>query len=72
MSDLAIWKDGHWELEPEIRGDKIPMPYQQMDVAERERIIAQRWRYLKYMEEHFADTVVQPPKDAAEVEVQHH
>lgn len=72
MSDLAIWKDGHWELQPEIRGESIPMPYQQMDLAERNRIIAQRWRYLKFMEEHFADTVVQPPPGTVEVEVRHH
>lgn len=71
MSNLAIWKDGHWELEPEIRGESIPMPYQRMDVAERKRIITQRLRYLKFMEEHFADSVVQPPAGTDEVEVQH-
>lgn len=71
MTDKAVWKDGHWELVEELRGDAIPMPYQRMDLAERKRIIAQRWRYLKFMEEHFADKVVQPPAGVPVIEVNH-
>lgn len=71
MSNLAIWKDGHWELVDDIRGENIPMPYQRMDLEERKRIIAQRWKYLKFMEEHFADRVVQPPAGVEVVPVSH-
>jgi len=71
MSNLAIWKDGHWEVEPDVRGENIPTPYQRMDSAERSRIIAQRGRYLNYMHDHFADVLIKPPAGVEQIHSPH-
>lgn len=71
MSNDPIWVDGHWEVDPGLRGESIPMPYQKMDTPERNRIIAQRWRYLEFMHDHFADRVVAPPEGVEEIETTH-
>ena len=71
MSDNAVWKDDHWEVNPDVRGEHIPTPYQRMDHAERRRIIKQRLRYLDYMHDHFADKLIQPPEGVEEVESTH-
>ncbi|MCL2849089.1 MAG: hypothetical protein FWE61_03455 [Micrococcales bacterium] len=66
-----IWTGDHWEVDSDLRGESIPMPYQVMDNSERRRIIAQRLRYLDFMHDHFADRVVPPPEGVAEVETTH-
>ena len=71
MSPQPVWKDGHWEVNPETRGDMVPQPYQRMDTAERRRIIKQRLRYLDFMHDHFADRLVQPPDGVEEVQPHH-
>lgn len=71
MSEQPVWKDGHWEINPEARGDMIPQPYQRMDTAERRRIIKQRHRYIEFMHDHFADRLVQPPDGVEEVQPNH-
>lgn len=57
----AIFTGGHWEIEPSLIGTDVPLPRQQMNNAERERIIQQRTRYLEFMHDHFADAVMAPP-----------
>lgn len=67
----AIWKDGHWEVEPGVRGESVPAPHQQMDLAERNRVIGHRLRYLEYMHDHFADRIVEPPEGTDEIATAH-
>ncbi len=57
----AVFVDGHWEIEPSLIGSEVPLPNQEMNLAERQRIIAQRLRYLEFMHDHFADAMVAPP-----------
>lgn len=71
MSDSPIWKDGHWEVGPATRGERIPTPYQRMNAAERDRIIRHRLRYLDFMHDHFADRIVTPPEGFDEIEGSH-
>lgn len=71
MSEQAVFKDGHWEIAPEVRGDHVPLPYQRMNPAERDRIIAQRWRYIAFVQDHFADETLPPPHGAVEIESGH-
>ncbi len=71
MSNDPKWIEDHWEVADGIRGDTIPTPYQKMNDAERQRIIAQRWAYLDFMHDHFADRVVPPPEGVEEVETTH-
>jgi hypothetical protein len=63
----AVFVGGHWEIEPSLLGSNIPLPRQEMNLAERQRIIAQRLRYLEYMHDHFADGIVAPPVGVATV-----
>ena len=62
----AVWSDGHWEIEPSLVGSHIPLPRQEMNLAERQRIIEQRLHYLDFVHDHFADATVDPP-DGVEV-----
>ena len=71
MSKDPIWTGGHWEVAADVRGESIPTPYQVLDNAERERIIAQRLRYLDFMHDHFADRIVAPPEGFDEIESTH-
>ena len=71
MSNEPRWIDDHWEVDDGLRGDSIPAPYQRMNNAERQRIIATRWNYLDFMHDHFADHVVEPPEGIVEVETTH-
>lgn len=67
MSDVsspdgrAVFTNGHWEIAAECVGEQIPLPRQAMNLAERDRIIHQRNRYLEYVHDHFADATVDPP-----------
>lgn len=63
----AVWTGGHWEIEPSLVGLQIPLPQQRMNLAERNRIIQQRLRYLDFMHDHFADAIVDPPAGVAVV-----
>jgi hypothetical protein len=63
----AVWTGGHWEIEPSLVGSQIPLPQQRMNLAERNRIIQQRLRYLDFMHDHFADAIVDPPAGVAVV-----
>ena len=71
MTEQAIWKDGHWEVAPAVRGENVPLPYQLMNSPERDRIIAQRHRYLEDMHDHFADSLIQPPEGVEQIESEH-
>jgi hypothetical protein len=71
MGNDPVWTDGHWEVDAGIRGETIPTPYQVMDTAERDRIIAQRLRYLEFMHDHFADHIIAPPPGVEEIETTH-
>ncbi len=64
----ALFIDGHWEIEPSLIGTQIPLPRQRMNLAERQRIIEQRLRYLEFVHDHFADGIVPPPAGVATVE----
>lgn len=71
----AVWTGTYWEIEPSLIGSHIPLPRQEMNVAEKGRIIKQRLRYLEFMHDHFADAMVDPPEGVAVVEpgiVTHH
>ncbi len=57
----AVFTDGHWEIPTDLVGDQVPLPRQQMNLGERNRIIAQRLRYLDFVHDHFADSVTPPP-----------
>ena len=63
----VIHKDGHYEVAPELIGGDAPQPFQEMNAAERDRIIAQRRRYLEFMHDHFADEVIPPPPGAEDL-----
>ncbi|MCL2090903.1 MAG: hypothetical protein FWH11_06735 [Micrococcales bacterium] len=72
MSNEPRWVEDHWEVDDGLRyDDSIPAPYQKMNNAERQRIIATRWAYLDFMHDHFADRVVEPPQGVTEVETTH-
>ena len=64
----AVFTQGHWEIVPGLIGTQIPLPRQEMNVAEKDRIIQQRLRYLEFMHDHFADAMVNPPAGVAVVE----
>lgn len=71
MSNEPKWIEDHWEVDDGLRSDSIPTPYQRMNNAERQRIIATRWAYLDFMHDHFADAVIEPPEGVEEVETSH-
>jgi hypothetical protein len=63
----AIFTGGHWEIEPSLVGSQVPLPLQRMNLAERNRIIQQRLRYLDFVHDHFADAIIDPPAGVAVV-----
>ncbi len=68
LDGRAVFTDGHWEIPADLVGDQVPLPLQRMDLGERNRIIAQRLRYLDFVHDHFADSVTPPPPGYAVVE----
>lgn len=59
MAEKVLVTNGHYEVDPERM--KHYVKQQEMNEAERERIIKCRWMYLDWMHDHFTDKILPPP-----------
>ena len=59
MAENVIIKYGRYEVDPSRMTDYVQQ--QELNEAERDRIVKSRHMYLEWMHRHFADKVSPPP-----------